>query len=396
MMRPALMLLDAGRTLWRERTRFVLASSPVALIAAGLVVSLAAVAGVDADVTARMRALGLGNLYLQFPAEQGLRDLSTQTLQAIRSLPEVRRVARVASIGGVEVPGAGGTRAGALLVDRDFFGIFEVETRSGRLPTAIDARHSGMLAVVAEDLASGAVRGTAGTGTIRLGDAVATVIARMAPQGGLSAGLLGLLGDARPQVILVPPGDGWADGEDLLESACVVVATSGESAVSAVAPQVSRLLGAAIVERGAVRLVLPSELLASERRFLDRVRGYVLVAAGLLAAVGLGSMVYARMLSVTERRTEIGLRRAVGASRGSVALLIVTESFGAGVAVAALGALAGAALATPLGGVLDTPVLLPWSALPWIVVICGVFSAFAGLLPALRAAALDPTEAIRG
>jgi putative ABC transport system permease protein len=175
-----------------------------------------------------------------------------------------------------------------------------------------------------------------------------------------------------------------------------VIAARDESAVSAVVPGIRRLLGSAVLEGGRVRLVLPRDLLETERRFLDQVRGYVALAAGLLATVGLGSMVYARMLSVTERRTEIGLRRAVGASRGSVATLIVVESLGAGLVAAMLGCLVGAGVAAPLASALEAPSRLPWGALPWIVLLCGGFSAIAGLLPAARAAALDPTEAIRG
>jgi putative ABC transport system permease protein len=395
-MRPRLMLLDAGRTIWRERTRFVLASSPVVLIAAGLVASLAVVAGVDADVTARMRALGLGNVFVQFDNESGLRQISIQTVQSIRALPEVHRVARFASKDAVEV--AGGGRMDALLVDRDFFEIFAVERRSGRLPNAVDARRPGILAVVAEDAARGTARPPGSeSGRLQIGGAVATVTGSMVSRGGLPAGLLGLLGQTKPDVILVPTGDAWSTERSArFDSAGIVVAALDAAAVSAVVPQIGRLLGAALRESGSARFVLPRDLLEAERQFLDQVRGYVILAAGLLAAVGLGSMVYARMLSVNERRTEIGLRRAVGASRGSVAILIVAESLGAGVVAAMVGCCIGSTLAAPLASALDAPSRLPWGALPWIILLCGVFSAIAGLLPAVRAAALDPTEAIRG
>jgi len=396
MMRPRLMLLDAARTLWRERTRFVLASSPVVLIAAGLVASLAVVAGVDADVTARMRALGLGNVFVQFDDEGGLRQIPVQTMESIRNLPQVRRVSRVAGKGGVEVAGRTGGRMNVLLVDRDFFDIFSVEARSGRLPDPIDARRPGMLAVVAEGSRSAGTE-IAGRSLLRIGGSVATVTGMMAPRGGLPSGLLGLLGESNPDVILVPSGEGWAaDRSASFDSTGLVIAARDESAVSAVVPGIRRLLGSAVLEGGRVRLVLPRDLLETERRFLDQVRGYVALAAGLLATVGLGSMVYARMLSVTERRTEIGLRRAVGASRGSVATLIVVESLGAGLVAAMLGCLVGAGVAAPLASALEAPSRLPWGALPWIVLLCGGFSAIAGLLPAARAAALDPTEAIRG
>jgi len=125
------------------------------------------------------------------------------------------------------------------------------------------------------------------------------------------------LGESNPAVILAPSAECCAaDRSASFDSTGLVIAARDESAVSAVVPETRRFLGNAVLEGGRVGPVLPLDLLETERRFLEQLRGYVGLFGVLLAAVGLGSMVHVRMLSVTGRRTEIGLRRTVGADRG--------------------------------------------------------------------------------
>jgi putative ABC transport system permease protein len=101
------------------------------------------------------------------------------------------------------------------------------------------------------------------------------------------------------------------------------------------------------------------------------------------------------VISVLERRSEIGLRRALGATKGHIRLQFLTESL----ILAGLGGAVGVAL-----GAVITVVYASnrgWeTALPWYVPAGGVTAALAigavaGLYPAMRAARLAPTEALR-
>ena len=112
----------------------------------------------------------------------------------------------------------------------------------------------------------------------------------------------------------------------------------------------------------------------------------------LVGAVGVGNIM---LIGVLERRSEIGLRRALGATKGQIRAQFLAEAIllgllggGAGVAI---GALATAIYASTRGWSTVIPALAWGGGLGAALAI----GALAGLLPALRAARLSPTEALR-
>ncbi|WP_099332977.1 ABC transporter permease [Actinomyces minihominis] len=121
------------------------------------------------------------------------------------------------------------------------------------------------------------------------------------------------------------------------------------------------------------------------------------VAIGLVALVGGGiGIANVTLLSVTERRGEIGLRRALGAKTSQIAQQFILESLTTGI----LGGLIGVALGlfTILGvSVLQgwTPVLAPWVPVAGVVV-GALVGLIAGTYPAIKAARTEPVDALRG
>jgi putative ABC transport system permease protein len=111
----------------------------------------------------------------------------------------------------------------------------------------------------------------------------------------------------------------------------------------------------------------------------------------LIGAVGVANIM---IISVLERRSEIGLRRALGATRGHIRIQFLSEAIAlalaGGTAGVVLGAAATASYATTRGWAVVVPVQA-WAGGLAAAVLIG---ALAGLLPAMRAARLSPTEAL--
>jgi putative ABC transport system permease protein len=111
----------------------------------------------------------------------------------------------------------------------------------------------------------------------------------------------------------------------------------------------------------------------------------------LVGAIGVANIM---VISVLERRSEIGLRRALGATRGQIRAQFLAEavllSLAGGAAGVVIGVVATAAYARGHG---EAAVIPPqaWAAGLAAAVVIG---ALAGLLPAIRAARLSPTQAL--
>jgi putative ABC transport system permease protein len=111
----------------------------------------------------------------------------------------------------------------------------------------------------------------------------------------------------------------------------------------------------------------------------------------LIGAVDVANIM---VISVLERRSEIGLRRALGATKGHIRIQFLSESIllsllGGAVGVG-LGVLATAVYASTRGWTVVVPVVA-WAGAFGAALVIG---AVAGLLPALRAARMSPTEAL--
>jgi putative ABC transport system permease protein len=111
----------------------------------------------------------------------------------------------------------------------------------------------------------------------------------------------------------------------------------------------------------------------------------------LVGAVGVANIM---IISVLERRQEIGLRRALGATRGQIRNQFLAEAILLALAGGAAGDLAGAAATAIYAHAKGWAVVIPPGAWAGGLAAAVLIGALAGLLPAIRAARLSPTQAL--
>ena len=101
------------------------------------------------------------------------------------------------------------------------------------------------------------------------------------------------------------------------------------------------------------------------------------------------------LANVAERRSEIGLRRALGAKRSNIVSLFVSESLMLCLFGGAVGVAVGLGLAKLIGSMAQwTVVYHPWS-IPLGIIVSMIVGLIFGTIPAFRAANEDPVLALR-
>jgi putative ABC transport system permease protein len=168
---------------------------------------------------------------------------------------------------------------------------------------------------------------------------------------------------------------------------------STNDTVEGLVPQLATVANPA--DPSGVKVSRPSDVLVARGAVQNAFNGLFLGLGGVALLVGMVGIANVMVIGVLERRGEIGLRRALGASRAHVRRQFFTES----VLLSAIGGIIGVALGSAV--TLGYAVSRDWAAVvPLNAVLGGVAASLiagtvAGIYPAARAARLSPTEVLR-
>lgn len=143
-----------------------------------------------------------------------------------------------------------------------------------------------------------------------------------------------------------------------------------------------------------VEVSRPSDVLAAKQATDATLNALLLGLGGVALLVGGVGVANTMVISVLERRAEIGLRRSLGATRGQIRLQFLAESLLLSALGGVGGVLLGIGVTAAYASLQSWPAVVPAWAMLGGVAATLVIGGLAGFYPALRAARMSPTEAL--
>jgi putative ABC transport system permease protein len=396
----ALLLLRLGlRSLLLHKLRSSLSILGV-VFGVSAVVAMASVGeGARREAVAQIGALGVDTLTVRARAgaaspPPALRHAHAESLQAV-----VPGVVRVAPVREASLAVAGGGRAlevTAVGTTPAYREAARLVLASGRFLAPLDLEDRKRVAVLGATVARvlfpfGDARGE----RVALGDDWFEVVGVLEER----AAARGRPGPIRtrdvnrcvfvPWLALDHGRDPRPDGVDEL----VVRVSRPEDVVPAA--QVARALLERATGGSAFEVIVPREILRQRertQRIFNAVTGAVAAISLLVGGIGIMNIMLA---SVAERTREVGVRRALGATRSDVAVQFLVESSLLTALGGVLGALLGVAGAVLIQRLAEWPTALSASMLALALLMAVLVGLAFGIYPAWRAARLQPMEALR-
>jgi putative ABC transport system permease protein len=143
-----------------------------------------------------------------------------------------------------------------------------------------------------------------------------------------------------------------------------------------------------------VNVSQPSAALVAQADAQSALNGLFLGLGAVALLVGAVGVANIMIISVLERRSEIGLRRALGATRGHIRIQFLSEAVLLGLLGGAVGVALGVASTVVYAHTKGWSTVIPIEAWAGGIAASVIIGAVAGLIPALRAARLSPTQAL--
>ena len=371
-----------------RRVRSVLTAVGIAIGIAAMVAVLAISESSRSDLLASLDRLGT-NLLTVTPGQTLRGETATLPLDAPGMIRRLGPVESVASVGAVDAT----VRRTDLIPEGETGGITVLATDLVLLDTLHGSVATGTFLNEATRGYPAVVLGA--TAAERLGITRVNVAVWLGKRWFTVVGILAPLDLAPPldaAALIGYPVSAALYGHD--GSASTIYVRSDQAAVTAVRD----VLGATANPENAtgVSVSRPSDALEARAEaataFTELFLGLGAVAL-LVGGVGIANVM---LMSVLERRGEIGLRRALGATRGHIALQFVAESLAFALLGGLLGVVVGIAVTVAYAAVPGWVVVIPLAAPVVGIVSALIVGALAGLYPSLRAARISPTDALRG
>ena len=389
-LRPTDLLRVGSFGLRTRRLRTALSTVGVAIGIAAMVAVLGISASSSEGLQEQIRALGTNLLQVQ--AGQGFGRGSGELPDS--AVPMVSRIGPVTAVSSLATVDATVRRTdlisegitggiGVFAADADLASTLNIELRDGTFLTDATAEYPTVVlgSVTAQtlgisDVADGLRVMIAGQWFDVIG-----IMQPVAAAEGLDRGVLVGYGAAENYVV----------GDDVVPE--VIYVRTQDGAVEDVRNVLPATVNPQAPEEAEVSR--PSDALAAQDAADTAFTSLLLALGGVALLVGGIGIANVMVIAVIERRIEIGLRRALGATKAHVRRQFLTEALLLAGAGGLVGVALGAGITAIAANVQGWPVVVPPVAIGGGLVAALVIGAIAGLYPAARAARLPPTVALR-
>jgi putative ABC transport system permease protein len=397
--------LDALRS---NKVRAALTILGIVIGVATVVAMAAVIGGVRDSITGQLEALGPENFTVerfdqtqltiqdgsQRPPWEGKPPITMDEAEMLRTLPSVQTVA--AALGtGADIKAGARTRESVQVMGQSasWPNYEQGDFIAGRNYLPVEEQRAAMVSVVSKALAEALFPGVDPVGrTMRVDGEQFTIV-------GVYEQAPNLFSGAAPIWARVPPTTAIKrlDVDEDWMSLLVVTAPGATQA---------RAMDDVTVALRTARGLRPADennfALIRQEAFLDlfnRITGIFFLVMLVLSSIGLMvggvGVVAIMMISVTERTREIGVRKALGATRREILWQFLVESVTVTVIGGLIGLAVGGAGAMLLAALTPIPAQVPLWSVAAAIGVSAVTGIGFGVYPANRAARLDPVEALR-
>jgi putative ABC transport system permease protein len=394
----------AAQSVWRQRRRTWPAAVGIAVGVAAMVAMVAVGQGAERSVVEKIQAMGselvvvsAGQVKLVAGRERQVGNVTTLRVEDLRAVQEgCPSVARAVAVQSRKLPLKWGELAASTTVvgtGADFLAVRNYSVAQGRSFDEDEERAGLRVAVLGPTVSRNLFGERSPLGeTLRVNNVPFQVVGLLAPKG------LDGNGADQDDQILVPLRTALRRLFNLDHvNNLYVQARPGRAA--AVVGELTAILR----ERHRLKEGKPddftvqnqADVLAAEAGAAQSFTLLLVAVAAVALLIGGVGVLAVMLISVRERVREIGLRRAIGASRREVQLQFIGEAVAIGLAGGVLGLALGAASASGFALLGAWPGLLSGSSAALAIMGSTVVAGGFGVIPARRAASLDPATSLR-
>jgi putative ABC transport system permease protein len=274
-----------------------------------------------------------------------------------------------------------------------FAPIRDIDVSSGRLLTDIDEEHRAGVCVIGADVANKLFPGLDPIGhEIRAGQGQYQVVGVATPKGTV-------LGEPQDNFVMIPLGTYRKEWLAPQDSVAMFVQATGPEWMDPAQDEARVILRSRrhvpYETDDNFAIIAPNSIMGLWNRITGNAFGIAIWITSIFLVVGGVVIMNIMLASVTERTREIGLRKSLGARRSHIILQFLMESSLLAATGGLLGVLFAIIIAQLVRVMSPIPISTPIFAILIALLLSTVVGLFFGIYPAMRAAKLDPIEALR-